>query len=734
MKAIAINLPQFHEVELNNKWWGKGFTDWVKVKAAQPMFKDHKQPKVPLGKNYYDLTQKETMIYQTELMKRGNVYGLAYYHYWYYDQPVLGQPLENLLKWTEIDQKFLLYWGNCDWFYSRPTSNQRKMIMRQEYGMEPQWKIHMDYLLRFFKDPRYITIDNKPVLCIYRPGEIANIDAMIEFFRKEVKEAGFAGLYIIETLFNYGEDAYCEGADAVMFREPNCVKKLGTPQWKDGICFDPHFWEKGIGSSVKCYQYDELARLSVKNQFLAKKSRKFYAGLFTGWDNTPRHGYKGYVIENPSPESFESYVAAIQNELEDPDDFVFINAWNEWGEGMYLEPCEEFGYGFLDALKKGMKNPRPLPKEDYLSRIIEDLSQFDQVFLYGAGVYGRSTLAFLKEYLPDFQTKVRGFLDDTPEKIGTDLDGVAIFSRDTIQENNENCGYLVCSDERSHEIMKQKLLESGAAEKQILFPEIAFLDFKKDRDFIKKCKAEFLALSEMLADDRSRQVLQNILEYHLYHRPQLLEEIADGIEKRYFDEDLLKGQGKGTYLDCGSYIGDTLKEYVRYSGDPAANMICCEPNKENVLKIREVIEENAFINTSIREVGVWNKEGTMLFECAGEKSGYISDTGNVKIDVDTIDRVVGDRALDFLKIEVDGAEYEALTGAVEVIRREQPVVAISVYHQMENILRIPFLLKGYNFDYKIYLRHYGQKTLTDTICYALPEKRGIHHDVICSDL
>ena len=144
MKPIAVNLAQFHEMELNNKWWGKGFTDWDKVKQAIPLYAGHKQPKKPLMENYYDMSSKDTLIWQTELMHRYGVYGMAYYHYWYNNKPLMEKPLENLLKWKDIDQKFLFFWSNCDWFYSEPTNNKRSMMLRQEYGEEKQWKIHID--------------------------------------------------------------------------------------------------------------------------------------------------------------------------------------------------------------------------------------------------------------------------------------------------------------------------------------------------------------------------------------------------------------------------------------------------------------------------------------------------------------------------------------------------------------------------------------------------------------
>lgn len=351
MRPIAILLPQFHELEINNKWWGKGFTDWDKVKNARSLFDGHKQPIIPQNHIYYNLLDRETMEKQTEQMKDAGVFGMAYYHYWYDHEPVMEKPAENLLKWTDIDQKFLMYWSNCDWFYSMPNSYQRNMIFHQEYGDHNDWIKHIQYLIPFFKDKRYITVDKKPVLCIYRPSEIPHFDEMLTCFEVECQKAGLPGLYIIETLFNYGEAPYSKKSSAVMYREPNCCKKYAPSYNEDGYSFIEGVSADNIPNKVRVYEYEDACKCSVENQSKYTGKKKMYYGVFTGWDNTPRHGFKGFVIRNNTPEVFGRYVAAI-GKLCDEDDFVFINAWNEWAEGMYMEPDENNGDGFIKVLKK----------------------------------------------------------------------------------------------------------------------------------------------------------------------------------------------------------------------------------------------------------------------------------------------------------------------------------------------------------------------------------------------
>ncbi len=219
MKIIAYYLPQFHEIEENNKWWGKGFTEWTNIKSAKKLYLKHIQPKKPLNKNYYNLLNKETVEWQTNLAVKYGIYGFCYYHYWFNGRKILEKPAENLLKWKDINQKFCFCWANHSWRKTWNGTNQT--LLEQLYGNEKEWKDHFNYLLKFFNDSRYIKIDNKPILILFRSKEIPMLDERIKFYTEEAKKNGFNGIFIIESLNLKKEYKKSNFSSAVVLREPN---------------------------------------------------------------------------------------------------------------------------------------------------------------------------------------------------------------------------------------------------------------------------------------------------------------------------------------------------------------------------------------------------------------------------------------------------------------------------------------------------------------------------------
>lgn len=166
MDIWALNLPQFYETKENNEWWGKGFTEWTNVKKAKPLFPGHEQPMEPLNDFYYDLSKKETIKWQAELAKKYSVSGFVYYHYWYDGRHLLEKPCEVLRDTPDIDIQYCFCWANHSWTRAWNGKNQDVMV-QQVYGTEKEWENHLQYLLTFFRDKRYLKFDNMPVLFIY---------------------------------------------------------------------------------------------------------------------------------------------------------------------------------------------------------------------------------------------------------------------------------------------------------------------------------------------------------------------------------------------------------------------------------------------------------------------------------------------------------------------------------------------------------------------------------------
>ncbi len=343
MKKFAIFLPQFYETKENNEWWGKGFTEWTNVYGAKPLYKNHMQPKLPLeGK--YNMLLKKTMQHQAELMHKYKIDGMLYYHYYFDGKLLLEKPAENLLKWKDIDEPFFFCWANHSWY--KALNGKKELLVEQTYGDKSSWEKHFNYLLPFFKDERYEKKDNKPVFMIFR-NEFDEFDKMTKYFDKKCKENGFNGIYIIKTYRGsidaidnkYG--AFLRAPD--MFINDYNVKNKYTPirLYNKAKTF---LSLKGCTKAVRKYDGNKLIDLAIKGY---KSGKNIYHGVFFEWDNTPRHKQRGYIINPIDKKHFMKYMDTIKN-----DEYVFINAWNEWAEGMMLEPTKDLGYRYLEWIKE----------------------------------------------------------------------------------------------------------------------------------------------------------------------------------------------------------------------------------------------------------------------------------------------------------------------------------------------------------------------------------------------
>lgn len=352
MKIISFYLPQFHEIEENNKWWGKGFTEWINVKKGKKLFKNHFQPFIPLNNNYYNLLDKKTVEWQTKLAEKYGIYGFCYYHYWFEGKKILEKPVENLLKWKDINQEFCFCWANHSW--KKTWNGLNEILIEQTYGNKDKWREHFDYLLQFFKDERYIKIDNKPVFMIFQPENIEKLDEMIDFFNEECIKNNFNGIYIIESKNSLKNLEFISSKSlAKVLREPSCSLSKRSVFEKISQKLKSKF-KKNYLYFIPKYKYLRFMNYSLE---ISKKyiDKNTLPGIFTSWDNTSRHGRRGYVIEGSTPELFKKYLLEQKKIMKERNiEYIFLNAWNEWAEGMYLEPDEKYKYGYLEAIKEVM--------------------------------------------------------------------------------------------------------------------------------------------------------------------------------------------------------------------------------------------------------------------------------------------------------------------------------------------------------------------------------------------
>lgn len=350
MKVIAMYLPQFHRVKENDEWWGEGFTEWTAVRGAKQLFDGHYQPRIPQNQNYYDLLEKDTMLWQASLMKQYGVDGVCIYHYWFKDgRRILEKPAENLLQWKDIDMPFCFCWANESW--ARSWSNIKAknawsniyekekeegdtsngVLLEQNYGNEQQWKMHFDYLLPFFQDERYIRVEGKPLFVIYKTAEITCLTEMLECWQKLALSHGLKGIYVI-------------GAYRFVSRVGNTDAELQLAQ--------KYMVEKDIlretqTNSVSVYEYDDIWRAILEKKGTDKT---YYQGV-VDLDDSPRRGSRGMIMVHATPEKFSHYLTELMAKSSaEGKELVFLNAWNEWGEGMYLEPDEKYGEDYLKAV------------------------------------------------------------------------------------------------------------------------------------------------------------------------------------------------------------------------------------------------------------------------------------------------------------------------------------------------------------------------------------------------
>lgn len=354
IKIMAFYLPQFHTIPENDEWWGKGFTEWVNVRKARPLFKGHNQPRVPLNENYYDLSKVETLRWQADLANTYGVYGLCFYHYWFAGgKKLLEKPAEMLLENKDIRLRFCFSWANEPWARTW-DGKAHHVLMAQDYGMEDDWKKHFYYLLPFFKDDRYVKEDGCPMFLIYKPHSIPHAKEMMEMWNGMAIKEGFNGIHFVETLRGTNRDnrnlpfkAYVEFEPALT-NYSHSFLTLNYNRIRRRLL---KAINKVFGSNImlnRPYQFEEVMRRSLKH----KSPQGTYGGVCVGWDNTARRGNASVVVLPSTKNQFKKALKdkIIKTEREYNADYVFINAWNEWCEGTYLEPDEVHKYDYLEAI------------------------------------------------------------------------------------------------------------------------------------------------------------------------------------------------------------------------------------------------------------------------------------------------------------------------------------------------------------------------------------------------
>lgn len=367
MKKIAFYLPQFHEIEENNTWWGEGFTEWTNVKKSKALYSGHNQPRVPFEKTYYNLDDVSVMQQQAELASRYGIDAFCFYHYYFKDgKTLLEKPLSNFLK-SEINKEYCFCWANESWTRNW-DGKDREVLIEQDYGELSAWKAHFNYMLKFFLDARYIKHHGKPVFLIYKIEDIPNFLEFSDCWNDMAKNNGFEGVEFISIKRHKEKENKCNEYSNVSYRV--AFEPFYSLSSTDSLS---KYYKYGSGAfrkvAIKAYDlltevssrvgfrkrftinYSSIVSRSISNQ--KEFSQNLIPGCFVDWDNSPRRGNKGIIFDGFSIHEFENYAyQTVKFGRDNNKPFIFINAWNEWAEGTYLEPDEKYGFSVLESFKR----------------------------------------------------------------------------------------------------------------------------------------------------------------------------------------------------------------------------------------------------------------------------------------------------------------------------------------------------------------------------------------------
>jgi len=377
VRAVAFHLPQFHPIPENDEWWGKGFTEWTNVVKAKPRFRGHYQPHLPADLGFYDLRLPETRTAQAELAARYGITGFCYYHYWFNGRQVLQRPVNEIWQSGEPDFAFCLCWANENWTRKWDGQNDA-VLLEQRYAHEDD-VAHIRSLIPMFMDARYIRVDERPLFMVYRASQLPDPEKTAETWRREAERAGLKGLFLVraESFWDEIGDPRKIGFDAGLQFQPQWPRiahlRVYRRKWWHVRRLGTH--ERWLREN-SVYDYEELVET-----MLAEPPPEYprISCVCPGWDNSPRRGKNAAFLVNSSPEGYERWLHALVERQTtrlklnprdggfSTDSLVFINAWNEWGEGNHLEPCQKWGRKYLEATQKALGAVRT-PRVEYAGR------------------------------------------------------------------------------------------------------------------------------------------------------------------------------------------------------------------------------------------------------------------------------------------------------------------------------------------------------------------------------
>lgn len=371
VRLLAFYLPQFHPIPENDAWWGPGFTEWNNVARARPLFRGHEQPNLPADLGFYDLRLAETRRAQADLAREYGIHGFCYYHYWFGGKRLLDRPFDEVLASGEPDFPFALCWANEPWTRAW-DGRSGETLLAQHYSADDD-REHIRWLARAFADPRYIRVENKPFFAVYRASLLPDPQRTLTIWREEARALGIGELFLcrVESLITERGDPRPLGFDAAIEFQPDW-HELNQMQPVRRTRFQRVLTRFGLNRSV-FQQHRVFSYANVLAQMLRKPPVAYprFPCVAPGWDNSPRRKTDAGIIVDSSPEQYEHWLRETIARFDPPapeQNFVFVNAWNEWAEGAFLEPCERWGRAYLQATKRALEGVERVKENDKMTR------------------------------------------------------------------------------------------------------------------------------------------------------------------------------------------------------------------------------------------------------------------------------------------------------------------------------------------------------------------------------
>lgn len=361
LEIIAFYLPQFHPFPENDNWWGKGYTEWTTVGKAKPLFKGHNQPRIPSELGYYDLRLPIIREQQAQMARDAGVTAFCYWHYWFGNgKRLMADVFDEVLASGKPDFPFCLGWANHSWYaknWNADGTTDNRLLIEQTYpGIEDE-KMHFKFLLRAFKDKRYLKIDGAPLLSVYDSKNLP-ID-YIDNLRKWTREAGFPDLFLItqENIYWSKEEALNKGYNAVYSTMNLAMTQHQGTTMRDKIIRVSQIWKKKSFSLIRRRPpfMSDYREMRHKLTDMEAYKEELIPVIIPQWDHTPRSGWNGTLFVNARPEFFYEHAKealALVKDKKHP--IVVLKSWNEWGEGNMMEPDLTYGRGFIEALRKAV--------------------------------------------------------------------------------------------------------------------------------------------------------------------------------------------------------------------------------------------------------------------------------------------------------------------------------------------------------------------------------------------